>query len=68
MISSTAQILNLGSRILKALARDGEACEILKLYTDFYRYVSGGISFFFQDGQSLYFIKFSEEFLAMKPT
>ena len=46
MISSTAEILNLGSCILNALARDGEACEILKLYTDFYGYVSGGISFF----------------------
>ena len=46
MISSTAQILNLGSHILKALARDGEACEILKLYTDFYGYVFGSISFF----------------------
>lgn len=47
MIASTAEILNLGSCVLKALARDGEACEILKLYTDFYGYVSGGISFFF---------------------
>ena len=46
MIASTAEILNLGSCVLKALARDGEAYEILKLCTDFYGYVSGGISFF----------------------
>ena len=46
MVSSTAEILNLGLCILNSLARDGEACEILKLYTDFYGYVSGGISFF----------------------
>ena len=65
MIASTAEILNLGSCVLKALARDGEAYEILKLCTDFYGYVSGGISFFFKMERAC--ILFSEEFPAMKP-